>query len=174
MSKSSSTQSLADSAMAKLGQAMVRNSTLAAAAPVPPAPAPAVTATTPAPIPTPQVRVQQPRRPVRHNLHTSGLRFTAQDHERINRIINQALSMGERIPMSSLRRYGQPMAACPAGRWANDAELPEPLDRTTRTWHLLHIGKVPMRQGGNVAQWHRGRAPACICADTAHHFGSER
>jgi hypothetical protein len=32
------------------------------------------------------------------------LRFTAQNHERINRIINQALSLGLRIPMSDAVR----------------------------------------------------------------------
>ena len=101
MSKPSTTVSLADSAMAKLGQAMDRNSTLAAAATLP---QPAVSSPPPASMPTPPARAQQPRRLVRHSLRTSGLRFTAQDHERINRTINQALSMGERIPMSDAVR----------------------------------------------------------------------
>ena len=103
MSKPSSTQSLADSAMAKLEQAMDRNSTLAAAATLPP-PAPAVSPTPPASMPPLPVRAQHPRRLVRHTLRTSGLRFTAQDHDRINRTINQALSMGERVPMSDAVR----------------------------------------------------------------------
>jgi hypothetical protein len=41
---------------------------------------------------------------MRPAVRTSGLRFTAHDHERINRIINQALSLGERIPMSDAVR----------------------------------------------------------------------
>lgn len=105
MSKSTSTKSLADSTMAMLGQAMDRNSRLAEA-PNPPAkampvPTPA-TATLPPP-PSPAITRPRPAAPTRP-LRTSGLRFTAQDHERINRIINQALSLGYRIPMSDAVR----------------------------------------------------------------------
>jgi phage baseplate assembly protein W len=41
---------------------------------------------------------------MRPSARTSGLRFTAPYRERINRIINQALSLGERIPMSDAVR----------------------------------------------------------------------
>jgi hypothetical protein len=37
-------------------------------------------------------------------LRTNGLRFTAQNRERVNRIIKQALSLGLRIPMSDAVR----------------------------------------------------------------------
>jgi hypothetical protein len=104
MSKSTSTKSLADSTMAMLGQAMDRNSRLAAA-PSPPAKAPAVPTPAAATIPPSSQAIARPRptAPTRP-LRTSGLRFTAQDHERINRIINQALSLGQRIPMSDAVR----------------------------------------------------------------------
>jgi hypothetical protein len=105
MTKSTSTKSLADSTMAMLGQAMDRNSRLAEA-PHPPAKAPAVptpAAATIPPPPSPPIARPRPAAPTRP-LRTSGLRFTAQDHERINRIINQALSLGHRIPMSDAVR----------------------------------------------------------------------
>ncbi|MEI8194336.1 MAG: hypothetical protein WCI73_00345 [Phycisphaerae bacterium] len=107
MSKSSTTQSLADSTMALLGKAMDRNSRLAAPPPVvpplnalvPPLPA---AASTGAPVAV-VVRTRPITSPPRI-VRTSGLRFTAQDHQRINRILNQALALGERIPMSDAVR----------------------------------------------------------------------
>ncbi len=90
--------------MALLGQAMDRNSRLAAPIPPPPkAPAPPVAIASIAP-PAPAVTRTHPVTPVRAVLRTSGLRFTAPDHKRINGIINQALSLGERIPMSDAVR----------------------------------------------------------------------
>jgi hypothetical protein len=105
MSKSTSTKSLADSTMAMLGQAMDRNSRLAEA-PNPPAKAPAVLTPAAATIPPPaSPAIARPRPTAQARpLRTSGLRFTTQDHERINRIINQALSLGQRIPMSDAVR----------------------------------------------------------------------
>jgi hypothetical protein len=106
MSKSSATKTLADSTMALLGQAMDRNSRLATpAAPPPTTPmpgAPPVAALASAP---PRAAGARPLAvPVRPAIRTSGLRFTAQDHQRINRIINRSLSLGQRIPMSDAVR----------------------------------------------------------------------
>jgi hypothetical protein len=105
MTKSTpTTKSLADSTMALLGKAMDRNSHLAATVP-PPAKAPAPVAVAAiASLPGPPVTRMPAVAPTRPAVRTSGLRFTAHDHERINRIINQALSLGERIPMSDAVR----------------------------------------------------------------------
>jgi hypothetical protein len=110
MSKPTPTKSLAESTMAMLGQAMDRNSQLVAsarpvaAAPIASVPAAVAAPTPPAPVSTFVAEPQSHARNARPNIRTSGLRFTSQDHDRINRIINQALSIGQRIPMSDAVR----------------------------------------------------------------------
>lgn len=106
MTKSMPTKSLADSTMALLGQAMDRNTRLTSSVVTPmKAPAsPALPAVPVAPLRTAAVPRMRPTPPIPHTIRTSGLRFTAMDHQRINGIINQALSLGQRIPMSDAIR----------------------------------------------------------------------
>ena len=106
MTKSMPTKSLAESTMALLGQAMDRNTRLTSSV-VTPMKALASPALPDVPVPPLQtVALPRPRPipPIPHPIRTSGLRFTAMDHQRINGIINQALSLGQRIPMSDAIR----------------------------------------------------------------------
>jgi hypothetical protein len=130
------TKSAADSAMALLGQAMDRNTRLAAS--------PVVAATTPQAFPVEQtspqapgaanptpIRPASPKRAGRRQGRTTGLRLTPEDHARINGILKQALGMGERIPMSDAVRLAL-MAYNPAVLSESDLEGLNALDGRTR------------------------------------------